>query len=305
MDHEWDLNAVVRSCTTPVAAGNTTTVEDYDDGRLYNNLEIIASGNESSPFSVHDPSFSSKLSGGLEDIIYKAGCSQIRTMSAGTTSTNSIDLDGEGFVHEQLPMLTDHSQSFSMHAMDSQSARPRKRKNQEKTVFQLTQEELSNDLWAWRKYGQKPIKGSPYPRNYYRCSTTKACGAKKQVERSPIDSTIFIVSYSGEHIHPRPTHRSSLAGSTRSNKFNTENNTKPPLSSTTIIEHPPCSSSSPASASSFSPTTSFKGDESEINEDDQCNENTIVPNMVMNEDVLKRFQDLNRGGGRSRGGSSF
>ncbi|PWA52513.1 DNA-binding WRKY [Artemisia annua] len=301
MDDAWDLHAVVRGCTTATVADtstadNATKVEDYDDGCY--NLEVLASENENNTFLY--PTFG-KFSGGLEDV-YKAGCGGTLPTTRATTSMANvaIDLDGEGFVHEQLPMLTD-SHSFSLHAMDSQSARPRKRKNQEKTVFQLTQEELSNDLWAWRKYGQKPIKGSPFPRNYYRCSTTKACGAKKQVERSPTDSNIFIVSYSGEHIHPIPTHRSSLAGSTRSNKFNTESNNKLPISrsiisSTNIIEHPPCSSSSPASASSFSPTTSFKEDECEIN-DEEYEENVLVPNMGMHEDVLKKFRDMSGGGG--------
>lgn len=38
------------------------------------------------------------------------------------------------------------------------------RKNQMKRVCQVPAEALSSDMWSWRKYGQKPIKGSPYPR---------------------------------------------------------------------------------------------------------------------------------------------
>ncbi|KAF5764823.1 putative transcription factor WRKY family [Helianthus annuus] len=60
------------------------------------------------------------------------------------------------------------------------------------------------DSWAWRKYGQKPIKGSPYPRGYYRCSSSKGCPARKQVERSRADPTMVMVTYSCEHNHPWP-----------------------------------------------------------------------------------------------------
>ncbi|XP_016171815.1 probable WRKY transcription factor 69 isoform X2 [Arachis ipaensis] len=58
-----------------------------------------------------------------------------------------------------------------------------------------------SDSWAWRKYGQKPIKGSPYPRGYYRCSSSKGCPARKQVERSRVDPTKLIVTYNYEHNH--------------------------------------------------------------------------------------------------------
>ncbi|XP_010924726.2 probable WRKY transcription factor 65 isoform X1 [Elaeis guineensis] len=60
------------------------------------------------------------------------------------------------------------------------------------------------DSWAWRKYGQKPIKGSPYPRGYYRCSSSKGCPARKQVERSRVDPTMLVVTYSFDHNHPWP-----------------------------------------------------------------------------------------------------
>ncbi|CAH9081173.1 unnamed protein product [Cuscuta epithymum] len=71
-----------------------------------------------------------------------------------------------------------------------------------------------SDSWAWRKYGQKPIKGSPYPRGYYRCSSSKGCPAKKQVERSRVDPNMLLVTYSCEHNHPWPA-----AAAARSHRY--------------------------------------------------------------------------------------
>nr|XP_043607951.1 probable WRKY transcription factor 27 [Erigeron canadensis] len=95
----------------------------------------------------------------------------------------------------------------------------KKRKNQQKrVVVQVTADGLSSDPWAWRKYGQKPIKGSIYPRSYYRCSTSKGCLARRQVEQSCDDSNIYILTYTADHNHAQPTRRNSLAGINR-NRF--------------------------------------------------------------------------------------
>ncbi|XP_060193050.1 probable WRKY transcription factor 15 [Lycium barbarum] len=61
--------------------------------------------------------------------------------------------------------------------------------------------DIPPDDYSWRKYGQKPIKGSPHPRAYYKCSSVRGCPARKHVERAQDEPTMLIVTYEGEHNH--------------------------------------------------------------------------------------------------------
>lgn len=74
----------------------------------------------------------------------------------------------------------------------------------------LVIERPSEDGYNWRKYGQKQVKGSEFPRSYYKC-THPNCSVKKKVERSH-DGQVTEIVYKGEHDHPKPqsVRRSSL-----------------------------------------------------------------------------------------------
>ncbi|KAE8728353.1 putative WRKY transcription factor 7 [Hibiscus syriacus] len=61
--------------------------------------------------------------------------------------------------------------------------------------------DIPRDDYSWRKYGQKPIKGSPHPRGYYKCSCVRGCPARKHVERAVEDPMMLIVTYEGDHNH--------------------------------------------------------------------------------------------------------
>uniref|UniRef100_A0A0E0LK87 WRKY domain-containing protein n=1 Tax=Oryza punctata TaxID=4537 RepID=A0A0E0LK87_ORYPU len=55
------------------------------------------------------------------------------------------------------------------------------------------------DAYPWRKYGQKGILGTRFPRNYYRCAQRSGCSARKQVQQSDDDPSQLEVTYVGAH----------------------------------------------------------------------------------------------------------
>ncbi|CAM8991508.1 unnamed protein product [Rhodiola kirilowii] len=89
---------------------------------------------------------------------------------------------------------------------NKQSNKKGEKREREPRVAFMTKSEVDHleDGYRWRKYGQKAVKNSPYPRSYYRCTTQK-CNVKKRVERSFQDPSIVITTYEGQHNHPIPT----------------------------------------------------------------------------------------------------
>ncbi|KAJ4823428.1 hypothetical protein Tsubulata_027726 [Turnera subulata] len=81
-------------------------------------------------------------------------------------------------------------------------------------IVQTTSEvDLLDDGYRWRKYGQKVVKGNPYPRSYYKC-TGQGCKVRKHVERAAADPKAVITTYEGKHNHDVPVPRGSSSHNT-------------------------------------------------------------------------------------------
>ncbi|XP_076929382.1 putative WRKY transcription factor 70 [Bidens hawaiensis] len=75
----------------------------------------------------------------------------------------------------------------------------KRRKNAStKTIITST---LSDDGYAWRKYGQKAILNSKHQRNYYRCSHKfeQGCQATKQVQKTNDEPPKYMITLYGFH----------------------------------------------------------------------------------------------------------
>ncbi|KAL9275797.1 WRKY transcription factor 23-like protein [Drosera capensis] len=89
------------------------------------------------------------------------------------------------------------------------------KKQREPRVAFMTKSEVDHleDGYKWRKYGQKAVKNSPFPRSYYRC-TSASCNVKKRVERCFNDPSIVVTTYEGQHTHLSPMMPRGLFSST-------------------------------------------------------------------------------------------
>ncbi|CAO2826544.1 unnamed protein product [Amaranthus hypochondriacus] len=154
-----------------------------------------------------------------------SSCTQTMSSSRTLFSSLSVDgsvasLDGSGF--NQL--LSQHRKKCSGRGEDGSlkcgtSGKchcSKKRKHRVKRSIKVPAisnklADIPPDEYSWRKYGQKPIKGSPHPRGYYKCSSMRGCPARKHVERCLEDPSMLIVTYEGEHNHPRLPSQSANA----------------------------------------------------------------------------------------------
>ncbi|CAM8907381.1 unnamed protein product [Rhodiola kirilowii] len=71
-------------------------------------------------------------------------------------------------------------------------------------------DDVLDDGFRWRKYGQKAVKNNANPRSYYKC-THHTCNVKKQVQRLSMDSGVVVTTYEGVHNHPSEKLMETLA----------------------------------------------------------------------------------------------
>ncbi|PAN20313.1 hypothetical protein PAHAL_3G338800 [Panicum hallii] len=119
-------------------------------------------------------------------------------------TTTSPDMFGAGT--SGGPVRRQASSSRSSPPVQPRQHRRRRESGERMTMMVPVQRTGNTDLppddgYTWRKYGQKDILGSRYPRSYYRCTHKNyyGCEAKKKVQRLDHDPFMYEVTYCGNH----------------------------------------------------------------------------------------------------------
>ncbi|KAF8411593.1 hypothetical protein HHK36_004150 [Tetracentron sinense] len=132
------------------------------------------------------------------DFTSHLGESEARLIHRPTT-----DLWPWGEVNECLSSkrcVGDH-EHLGVTAMKMKKMKARRKVREPRFCFKtMSDVDVLDDGYKWRKYGQKVVKSTIHPRSYYRC-TQDDCRVKKRVERLAEDPRMVITTYEGRHVH--------------------------------------------------------------------------------------------------------
>ncbi|XP_019053458.1 PREDICTED: probable WRKY transcription factor 3 isoform X2 [Nelumbo nucifera] len=113
-----------------------------------------------------------------------------------TSLVQHVPFSINGPSHQHIPPSTSDSKGTIVESSEFSNSEQRSQ------PASSAVEKPADDGYNWRKYGQKQVKGSEFPRSYYKC-THSNCPVKKKVERSP-DGQVTEIIYKGQHNHPQP-----------------------------------------------------------------------------------------------------
>lgn len=107
------------------------------------------------------------------------------SISSETNEGHAQDAEGE---------VTEKEQTKTKQQLKAKKTVSQKKEREPRIAFMTKSEvDFLEDGYRWRKYGQKTVKNSTFPRNYYRC-TSVSCNVKKRVERCFNDTSIVVTT---------------------------------------------------------------------------------------------------------------
>ncbi|GJM88302.1 hypothetical protein PR202_ga04349 [Eleusine coracana subsp. coracana] len=232
------------------SSNNNNKLEDGYNWRKYGQKQVKGSENPRSYYkcTYHSCSMKKKVERSLADgrvtqIVYKGAHNHPKPLSTRRNSSSS-NAATEDHHQQQQQQMSEHSagatpENSSVTFGDDDGASQRsdgdepdaKRWKEENgdnegsssagagnkpvreprlVVQTLSDIDILDDGFRWRKYGQKVVKGNPNPRSYYKC-TTPGCPVRKHVERASHDNRAVITTYEGKHNHDVPVGRGAAA----------------------------------------------------------------------------------------------
>ncbi|XP_076930465.1 putative WRKY transcription factor 48 [Bidens hawaiensis] len=163
----------------------------YDDGRFFDeeHMDMLA--------------FEDYAGASFSDLLQRPSSTMLETSEVVTNSSPISASSNEPENDFNHLKSDDDQQNTTNKQLKAKKKNPKNQKEPRFAFVTKTEVDHLDDGYRWRKYGQKAVKNSPFPRSYYRC-TSASCRVKKRIERSSENPWMVVTTYEGTHTHPCP-----------------------------------------------------------------------------------------------------